>query len=100
MRQALVHVHFCQRGEGRSPVLALRTNFPIEERTILSVRFRLREILEKKGMSQAELARRTGLSFSTVHRLASNKTAQVSLATLGKISRVLGCKPGDLIEAE
>ncbi len=49
-------------------------------------------------MTQVELAQRAGLSFATVNRLCTNHTAQVSLDTLDRISTVLGCEPGDLIE--
>ena len=60
-------------------------------------RFRLADELGEQ-MSQSELARQAGLAFATVNRLCTNSTAQVSLETLDKISAVLGCEPGDLIE--
>jgi DNA-binding Xre family transcriptional regulator len=63
-------------------------------------RFRLQDIIDETDppISQTELARQAGVSFATVNRLCTNATAQVSLATLDAISRVLGCEPGDLIE--
>jgi putative transcriptional regulator len=64
---------------------------------VVALRFVLREILEQRGISQSELARRTGLSFTTIHRLAANKTAMVALRTLERIARALDVKPGDLI---
>ena len=60
-------------------------------------RFRLKKELGDQ-MSQSELARRAGLSFATVNRLCTNATKQVSLETLDRISKVLGCKPGELLE--
>lgn len=60
-------------------------------------RFRLDEELGGQ-MTQTELARQADVSFATVNRLCTNATAQVSLETLDKISAVLGCEPGDLIE--
>jgi transcriptional regulator with XRE-family HTH domain len=64
----------------------------------MTARFRLRELLEARGISQSQLAREAGVSFSTVNRLCTNATEQVSLATLDKIAGVLGVAPGDLIQ--
>ena len=64
----------------------------------MTARFRLRELLEARGLSQSQLARDAGVSFATVNRLCTNATEQVSLATLDKIAGVLGVAPGDLIE--
>lgn len=70
--------------------------------TVLPVatRFRLREIMDSASppISQRELARRSGVSPTTVNRMYANLTAQVSLATLDALSAALGCAPGDLIE--
>ncbi len=63
----------------------------------MPTQFRLADELGDQ-MSQSELARQAGLAFATVNRLCTNSTAQVSLETLDKISAVLGCEPGDLIE--
>jgi DNA-binding Xre family transcriptional regulator len=59
--------------------------------------FRLAEVLERAGMSQSELARQSGLSLQTVNRLCTNRTSQVSLATLDKLAQALKVEPGDLI---
>jgi DNA-binding Xre family transcriptional regulator len=66
----------------------------------MAARFRLRELLEEHDppMSQSELARKSGVSFATVNRLATNATSQVSLETLDKLAEALGMQPGDLIE--
>ena len=61
------------------------------------VRFRLRRLLAKAGMSQGELSRRSGVSLSTVNRVATNNTTRVDLDTLDRLSEALGCEPGDLI---
>ena len=60
-------------------------------------RFRLADELGDQ-MTQVELAQRAGLSFATGNRLCTNHSAQVALDTLDRISTVLGCEPGDLIE--
>ena len=59
--------------------------------------FRVAEELGNQ-MTQNELAQRAGIHFVTVNRLCKNTTKQVSLETLDRISKVLGCKPGDLLE--
>ena len=63
----------------------------------MATRFRLAEELGDR-MAQAELARMAGVAAATVNRMCGNVTAQVSLETLDRISTVLGCEPGDLIE--
>ncbi|HEY6116839.1 MAG TPA: helix-turn-helix transcriptional regulator [Candidatus Dormibacteraeota bacterium] len=60
--------------------------------------FRLAAVLERAGMSQSELARLSGLSLQTINRLCTNRTAQVSLATLDKIATALKVEPGELLE--
>lgn len=63
----------------------------------MATQFRLAEELGDR-MTQGELAQQAGLHFTTVNRLCTNYTVQVSLETLDRISTVLGCDPGDLIE--
>lgn len=65
---------------------------------LMAVRFRLAELLEESGLSQSELARRSGVSFVTINGVANNKTSRVDLATLDAICKVLGCEPGELLE--
>ena len=59
--------------------------------------FRVAEELGEQ-MSQSELARRADVHFVTVNRLCTNTSTRVDLATLDKLSTILGCEPGDLIE--
>lgn len=66
----------------------------------MAARFRLKELLEEKGMSQSELVRRAGVSYPTINGMVGNRTTRVDLSTLDAISKVLGCEPGDLLERE
>ncbi len=66
----------------------------------MPTKFRLREILEKRDMSQSELSRLAGLSFATINRICTNATGQVSLVTLDKIATTLGIEPNELIVRE
>ena len=63
----------------------------------MPTRFRLRELLEKLGISQSELSRRSGVSFPTINAMCANRTATVALATLDRIADALGVAPGDLL---
>jgi putative transcriptional regulator len=72
----------------------------IEAHSEMAARFRLKELLEERGLNQSELARRSGVSFQTINSLVGNKSTRVDLATLDAISKVLGCEPGDLLERE
>ncbi len=46
----------------------------------------------KKGWTQAELARRTGMQQPNIARLESGNYDRVSLPTLKKVARALGVK--------
>ena len=78
----------------------------METTAIVPVRFRLSALLEEAGLSQRELAMRSGVSPTTINRMVNNLTAQVSLATLDALSSVLGdamgrvVEPGELLERE
>ncbi len=62
--------------------------------------FRLAEVLEAKGISQSELSRLSGVSFTTINAICGNRTKQVALATLDRIATALRVPPGDLIIQE
>lgn len=62
--------------------------------------FRLKEILEKLGIGQSELARRSGVSFATINRMCTNATSGVLLETLDRLAAALGVEPGELIVRE
>jgi DNA-binding Xre family transcriptional regulator len=70
------------------------------ESALMPVRFRLQELLAAHDppWSQSELARRSGVSLVTINGIANNRTKQVSLETMDKLSRALGVAPGELIE--
>lgn len=66
----------------------------------MPVVFRLRELLEKRGISQSELSRQSGVSFATINRMCTNATREVSLDVLDKLSTLLRVEPGELLERE
>lgn len=48
----------------------------------MTIRFRLRALMKKHKIGQSQLARETGLSFATIHRLYQDTSNQVSFKTL------------------
>lgn len=66
----------------------------------MSTIFQLAGWLERKAMTQSELARRSGVSFQTINRMCRNKTEGAVLSTLDKLATVLGVEPGELIVRE
>jgi DNA-binding Xre family transcriptional regulator len=75
-------------------------------RAIRFARFRVQEILDSRdpAVTQSELSRHSGVSLTTINRMANNLTAQASLRTLDSLSASLSeltgrrVEPGDLIE--
>ena len=64
----------------------------------MSVRIRLRELLDERGMSQTAVQARTGFAYSTVNYLYNNKPRRVELETLDVLCEVLNCSIGELLE--
>jgi putative transcriptional regulator len=68
------------------------------ETIVMAVTFRLRELLEKRGISQSEASRQSGVSFATINRMCTNATRQISLDVLDQLCSWLGVEVGELIE--
>ena len=61
------------------------------------IRIRLDEVLEARGMSLAELARRVDVTVANLSVLKNGRARAVRFGTLSAICRELGCQPGDLL---
>jgi putative transcriptional regulator len=61
------------------------------------IRIRLDEVLEARGMSLAELARRVDITVANLSVLKNGRARAVRFSTLSAICRELGCQPGDLL---
>jgi putative transcriptional regulator len=61
------------------------------------LRWALADWLLYRRISGRELARRAGLSRSTIHRLTSGHGQRVDLRTLARVCRVLDLTPGEII---
>ncbi len=60
----------------------------------------LDQILNKKGISQNQLAKDTGISVSTLRNLNHNRTTRISFDVLEKICIYLSCNVGELLCVE
>jgi transcriptional regulator with XRE-family HTH domain len=61
-----------------------------------TLRLRIAELRERRGLTIDELAKRAGVGRSTVIRLEQARTTRVDLAVLEKLSRALGVSVGRL----
>ena len=62
------------------------------------IKFRLDELLEKRGWTAYQLAKESGIHPSVLSKYVNNQVKAVSLETLELICSTLGCRPGDLID--
>ena len=60
--------------------------------------FNLRSLLDKKGMTQTELARKAGIREATMSAILNNTIKEVSVSNMEKICDTLDCAPGDFID--
>lgn len=67
---------------------------PVEEP--LHIVCRLDSLLEARGMTLTELARRVDVTLANLSKLKNNRAKAVRFSTLTAICRELQCQPGDL----
>lgn len=61
------------------------------------IRVELKGLLERRQISQRELARRIGRHHDVISRFARQDTTAVTYQLLAEICAVLDCQPGDII---
>ncbi|MDE7362915.1 MAG: helix-turn-helix transcriptional regulator [Oscillospiraceae bacterium] len=59
---------------------------------------KLRSLLERRGMTQSELAKRTGIRPSTISDICNNNADFIKLDFLNRILNVLKCGLNDVLE--
>lgn len=64
----------------------------------MAIKINLSELLGKKKMSQAELARKTGIRPSTINDMYWELSERINLKHLDSICKTLDCEVGDLLE--
>ncbi|MDA2806260.1 helix-turn-helix domain-containing protein [Nocardiopsis suaedae] len=57
----------------------------------------LDELLERRGMTLAELARRVDVTVVNLSVLKNGRARAIRFSTLLRICEALGCQPGDLL---
>lgn len=62
----------------------------------LELRFRLRELRERAGLSQEALAEKAGTSQVTVWRLESGTSRRIDFDLLDRLARALGVRAEEL----
>jgi len=63
----------------------------------MPIYFRLRELRHALGLTQAELARRSGVRRATVSRVENDRVSAIDLNVLERLADVLGIEPGFLL---
>lgn len=64
------------------------------------IQFALKKILKDRQKSMYALAKETGISYSTIHKIATKDIQRVSIEILDKLCNNLKCTPNDLIVFE
>lgn len=62
------------------------------------IRIRLSRLLGDRRMTQADLARRTGIRPATISELYNELVDRINLEHLSRICKVLDCRVEDLLE--
>jgi putative transcriptional regulator len=58
----------------------------------------LKKLREAVGLSQNDLARKTGYSPQFIQKIEQNKVKSLTLDAAARFCEALNCKPGDLLE--
>lgn len=64
----------------------------------MAIRFRLRELLDARGLSQTDLQHQSRLAYSTISELYHNKARRIDVGTLETLCETLECTVGELVE--
>jgi DNA-binding Xre family transcriptional regulator len=61
------------------------------------VTLRVEFYMERRGWSQGELSRLSGVAQPSISKILTGKTARVDFDTLSRIASAFGVHPGDLL---
>lgn len=64
----------------------------------MKVQILLAELLNRNGISQRELSRKTGIRVASVNGMCKNEITQLPLDNLAKICEVLKCDIPDVLK--
>jgi DNA-binding Xre family transcriptional regulator len=66
----------------------------------MAVRLRVGKLIEAAGITQSELARRSGISLVSINAMVSGTPTQIQLESIDKLCGALDVEPGDLFERD
>jgi transcriptional regulator with XRE-family HTH domain len=64
---------------------------------MMTLTLKLKELRERKGLSQAQLAKTVGVRQATISDLETGKSRRIELDLLEKLAKALGVKPAGLL---
>lgn len=76
-------------------ILPLDSSTMTDEEAVREFKFRLRRIMQRKGVTQTELSNRTGIEQCSISQYLTGKR-NPSFRNVDKIARALGCSTDDL----
>ncbi len=62
------------------------------------IKNKLSEIAGRKRLKMSEIARMTGIGYSTIQRLYNNEVGRIEFDVLNKLCNFLECTPNDIFE--
>ena len=62
------------------------------------VRLRVLDILEERNLTKYWLFKRLEMTYTAYNKMIRNETRSIHYETLDKLSRILDCPVGDLLE--
>jgi putative transcriptional regulator len=62
------------------------------------IRVKLQDVLDKEERSLKWVSTKTGIAYSTLHKLNNNNTNAISFNTMDKICTLFNCKLEDILE--
>lgn len=68
--------------------------------SIMAIRVRLKEWRDKRGLSQAELAKLARVRQPTISDIETGKMTDPGVATLGKLAKALRVRVSTLVEEQ
>lgn len=67
---------------------------------VTPIQLTLKELRERAGLTQTQLANRVGVRQATISDLETGKSARIDFALLDRLCDVLGTTPNELLERE
>jgi hypothetical protein len=59
--------------------------------------FRLKELMEERGINQSQLCKETGLSYPTINQIYNNGARRIDFGTLEVLVDYFGCDFEDIL---